>query len=480
MTTEHRPTWVADATFYQIFPDRFAKSDRVDKPANLELWESPPTVNGYKGGDLRGITEKLDWLTDLGINAIYLNPIFQSAANHRYHTHDYHRVDPLLGGDEAFDELVGACHDRGIRVVIDGVFNHASRGFFRFNDILESGASSPWINWFTVHRTPTNAYDTSLPPDYDAWWSLHALPKFNTDNPEVREYLMRVGEYWMRRGADGWRLDVPEEIKTEGFWEEFRSRVRAVNPDAYLVGEIWDAATGWINDLTRFDGVMNYQLTSAVLRFAAGGRIDRDVVAPVNMTLDPSLNGHEYRRALDRLFDLYPEDAHRANLNLLGSHDTPRVLSMVGGDAASVILANVLVFTFPGAPCIYYGDEIGLTGHQDPGSRGAFPWHDEGHWNHELLGAYRSLTALRRDHPALRHGSYRHLLAEAQVYAFVREHGSERLVVAVNAGDHAVHPWAELDGGGAERIWGTGEASIGDGAARFALEPRSAGVWRIH
>ncbi len=480
MNTDHRPSWVSDAIFYQIFPDRFARSDRVAKPSNVEPWDTPPTVSGYKGGDLLGIVEHLDWIQELGVTALYLNPIFQSAANHRYHTHDYFRVDPLLGGDAAYEELIGACHDRGIKVVLDGVFNHASRGFFQFNDILENGASSPWLEWFRIHTTPPNAYDTSRPPDYDAWWSLHALPKFNTDASDVREFLMSVGEHWMRRGADGWRLDVPEEIKTEGFWEEFRTRVRAVNPDAYLVGEIWDPATGWINDLTRFDGTMNYQLTEAILRFAAGDRIDPDVVAPVNLTLDSPLNGLEYRRSIDRLFDLYPEDAHRANLNLLGSHDTARLLSMVGEDPSSVVLAETLVFTFPGAPCIYYGDEIGMSGHHDPGSRASFPWDHADSWNHELLATFRSLAALRHRHPALRHGGYRHVVAEAQVYAFERHHDDDRLVVAVNAGDHEVHPWAVLDGSGAERLWGTGEASVGGGTIRFVMPPRTSAVWKIH
>ena len=479
MTISERPAWVADTIFYQIFPDRFARSERVPKPAHLEPWDAPPTVDGYKGGDLLGVVERLDWLSDLGVSAVYLNPIFQSASNHRYHTHDYFRVDPLLGGDAAFDEMLAACHDRGIRVVLDGVFNHASRGFLQFNDILESGSASPYVDWFTIHEFPPNAYDASRPPGYDAWWNLHALPKFRTENPAVREFLMSVGEHWMRRGADGWRLDVPEEIKTEGFWEEFRQRVRTVNPDAYLVGEIWDPATGWIDDGTRFDGTMNYQLTATVLRFAAAGRIDADVVAPVNMVLEPPIGAVEYRRSIDRLLDLYPAEAQAANLNLLGSHDTARVLSMVGGDGASVRLASLLTFTFPGAPCIYYGDEIGLPGTQDPGSRAGFPWDDEGSWDHDLLAHFRSLSALRREHPALRHGEYRHVLSEGQAYAFAREHAGERLVVAINAGSGGVHPWAAEEGGHAEHLWGSGSASFRDGAMLFDLPPRSAGVWRV-
>ena len=252
------PEWVADAVFYQIFPDRFARSGRVPQPGNLEPWGEPPTHHGYKGGDLIGIAERLDWIEELGANAIYLNPIFRSGSNHRYHTHDYFVVDPLLGGDVGFEQLIAACRARGIRVVLDGVFNHASRGFFPFHDIMENGARSPWIDWFHVDGFPMRAYDEDKPPNYAAWWGLHALPKFNTANPQVVDYLYAVGEYWARRGIDGWRLDVPNEISTPGFWEGFRQRVRAVNPDLYIVGEIWEHATDWIARGDRFDATMNY------------------------------------------------------------------------------------------------------------------------------------------------------------------------------------------------------------------------------
>ncbi|MEN8115248.1 MAG: alpha-amylase family glycosyl hydrolase, partial [Actinomycetota bacterium] len=208
-----------DAVFYQIFPDRFAKSERVRKPLNLEAWDAPPTYHGYKGGDLLGVVENIDWLADLGVTAIYFNPIFRSASNHRYHTHDYYRIDPILGSDEDFDELLAACHARGIRVILDGVFNHSSRGFFRFHDVLENGEQSPYLGWFHINGFPLNPYDMDEPANYESWWGIRALPTFNTDNAEARDYLMRVGEYWAARGIDGWRLDVPEEIKTPGFWE---------------------------------------------------------------------------------------------------------------------------------------------------------------------------------------------------------------------------------------------------------------------
>lgn len=473
------PDWVADAIFYQIFPDRFARSAQVPKLPRLEAWDAPPTRHGYKGGDLLGVVEHLDWLVDLGVTALYLNPIFQSASNHRYHAYDYLQVDPMLGGNEAFDALVAAAHERGVRVVLDGVFNHTGRGFFPFHDVLENGAESPYLDWFTVYGTPINAYDLGRPPDYDAWWRLHALPKLNTGNPAVREYLMRVAEHWIRRGADGWRLDVPEEITTSGFWEEFRARVRAVNPEAYLVGEIWHAAPQWIATGERFDGVMNYVLTEALLRFAGADHIDAEVIAPVNLTLRPPLDAVGYREAIERLLAAYPETAHRGNLNLLGSHDTARVLSMVGEDRDSVTLAALLLFTFPGAPCIYYGDEIGMTGHHDPGARAAFPWEHPGSWDRHLLEAFRSLAALRREHSALRRGGYRHLAAEGGTYAFARELEGECLVVAVNAGGDAGGITVPRPGDAEERLWGRGEARGEGGSLHLELPGRSGAVWRV-
>ncbi|MEO1127369.1 MAG: alpha-amylase family glycosyl hydrolase, partial [Cyanobacteria bacterium J06639_16] len=210
------PDWVKHAVFYQIFPDRFARArepySQPEMAVPLELWTAPPTQSGYKGGDLWGAMEQLDYLQDLGITAIYLTPIFQSACNHRYHTHDYYQVDPLLGGNQAFMDFLKAAHQRDMRVVLDGVFNHASRGFFFFNDILENGPASPWLDWFKVEKWPLSAYDGSLPANYRSWVNNRALPQFNHDHPAVREYIMRIGEHWIRMGIDGWRLDVPFEV----------------------------------------------------------------------------------------------------------------------------------------------------------------------------------------------------------------------------------------------------------------------------
>jgi cyclomaltodextrinase / maltogenic alpha-amylase / neopullulanase len=470
------PAWVADAVFYQIFPDRFAVSPRVAKPFNLEPWHTPPTTHGYKGGDLLGIVEHLDWLTDLGVNALYLNPVFQAVANHRYHTHDYFQVDPILGGNDAFEELLDVCHRRGIRVVIDGVFNHASRGFLQFNDILENGPRSPWIDWFIVRDWPLHAYDETHHPNYDAWWGLAALPKFNTDHPQVREFLMRVGEHWARRGIDGWRLDVPQEIKTPGFWEEFRQRIKAINPDLYLVGEVWAEATEWIGDGTRFDGTMNYPLTAAIISFVAGDRVDptTDIDNPWYVITEP-LDAAEYANRVDHLLAAYPDHAHLANLNLLDSHDTARILSIASGDRDSVVLGALLLFTFPGAPCVYYGTEIGLPGGRDPDCRRSFPW-EEQEQDRELLETFRSLVALRREHPALRSSDYRRVhptgKRNGQLVAFERRDGDETLLVAVNAGEEDAG--VPVGPGSFTLLWGEGKA--GDGAIH--LPARTGSVWR--
>jgi cyclomaltodextrinase / maltogenic alpha-amylase / neopullulanase len=473
------PGWISDAIFYQIFPDRFATSSRVPKPSGLEDWDSPPTTHGYKGGDLLGIVDRLDYLADLGINAIYLNPIFWSASNHRYHTYDYYVVDPLLGGNDAFDTLLAACHERRIRVVIDGVFNHASRGFFAFHDVAENGASSPWKDWFHVDGFPLHPYEESKPANYWAWWGLRGLPKLNTENADVREYLMRIAEHWIERGADGWRLDVPQEIKTEGFWEEFRSRVKAINPDAYIVGEIWDNAAEWISDGSRFDGTMNYLFAGYTLAYAAGHRIAYSLASGQNYPLTPALDAPSYRQRIDDLIAAYPAEAAEANLTLLGSHDTSRILSVAGGDIASVELSALLQFTFPGAPSIYYGDEIGMKGTGDPASRGSFPWEHRDSWNDTVRSTMQSLISLRREHTALRRGTFTSAAASAGMFVFTRANDDERLVVAVNAGDSAAS--VSMDGplGAFHAIWGEGGIKPDHDTVLVALPPRSGAVWKV-
>ena len=439
------PDWVKHAVFYQIFPDRFAKSQqprkRLLQNASWEDWHAMPTLQGYKGGDLWGVMEQLDYLQDLGINAIYFTPIFQSASNHRYHTHDYYQVDPMLGGNPAFKELLDAAHQRNIKVVLDGVFNHSSRGFFFFHDVLENGPHSPWVDWFKIEGWPLSAYNGDFPANYHGWDNNRALPTFNHDNPEVREYIMEIAEYWLKFGIDGWRLDVPFEIKTEGFWQEFRDRVKAANPEAYIVGEVWEDSRQWL-DGTQFDGVMNYLFTAPTIAFTAGDRVDMEQLEGRSYYPYPPLFAPEYGEKIKALLELYPWEIQLTQLNLLASHDTARLLSIAEEDRDSVELATLLLLTFPGAPSIYYGDEVGLPGRLDPDSRRGFPM--EANWEQSVLDYHRKLIAIRHNYPALRTGNYQILFAEGTVYVFARTLGTEELVIAVNIGTEPTHVNVEV------------------------------------
>lgn len=463
------PDWVKTAVFYQIFPDRFARSPRTHHRRGLSFkpWGSPPEEQGYQGGDLRGIVDHLDYLRDLGITALYLNPVFTSASNHGYHTYDYLQVDPLLGGNDALRELLDEAHRRELRVILDGVFNHSGRGFWAFHHILENGGDSPYIDWFHIRDWPLRPYDNpdGLPINYDAWWGLAALPKFNFDNPGVRDYFLEVAEYWIRFGADGWRLDVPEEVDDPPFWRDFRRVVKAANPDAYIVGEIWHPAQDWLQG-DRFDAVMNYLFSRAALGFLGAETLQVDY-KPGGYTLAP-LAGPDFAQAIEEMLTLYPWQVIQSQLNLIDSHDTARTLWMVGGDESALRLCTLLQMTMPGSPCIYYGDEIGLTGGPDPGSRGAFPWHDESLWNRALLDFTRQAIALRHRHPVLSLGNFRTLSVNspqaAQLYAFRRDWQATSAIVIFNAASENLRLTLNVDEGLEGRtftaVWGVGEATV--------------------
>jgi len=482
----HTPDWVKHAVFYQIFPDRFARSVPphqewlLDVP--LEDWDAPPTFHGYKGGNLWGVIEQLDYLQDLGINAIYLNPIFSSASNHRYHTLDYYQVDPLLGGDEAFASLLKEAHRRNIKIVLDGTFNHASRGFYFFNDILENGSNSPWLDWFKIEGWPIAPYDRSRPANYASWNDHRALPEFNTNHPGVREYIMRIAEHWIQLGADGWRLDSADYIKTSGFWQEFRDRVKAINPEAYIVGEIPLEASQWL-DGTQFDGVSSLPFLIATTAFVVG---DHQVKGHFKeYAPPPPTDAAGYGDQITELLQRYPWEIQLTQLNGINNHDTARLIDIAGGDRPSLYLATLLLFTFPGAPCIYYGDEVGLTGGYDPECRKGFPSQEE--WDRDILEYHRQLITLRHTHAALRIGEYLSLYAEGEIYVFARLLAEEVLVIAVNAGNEtakvSIHPsWRSLAAASASEpnqvlfTYGSNEVNwSGEAAQRslnFTLAPR--------
>jgi neopullulanase len=471
------PEWVQDAVFYQIFPDRFARGVALAKPGHLDPWGAPPTCHGYQGGDLIGVVEHLDYLQDLGITAIYFTPVFQSASNHRYHTHDYEKVDPMLGGNSALRRLLDEAHARGIRVVLDGVFNHASRGFFQFHDIMENGPRSAYLDWFHVKEFPLTAYDTHRKPNYGAWWGLPALPKFNTGCPAVREFLWGIGRRWIEFGIDGWRLDVPSEINDDSFWREFRVRVKIANPDAYIVGEVWTDAQRWLQG-DMWDAVMNYQFTRACLAFFIGDRVDDEALRKTSLyPLGPS-GAVAFRRAIERLIGLYAPSITAVMLNLLGSHDMARFLSLARSDRSALELATAFQMTYPGAPSIYYGEEIGMLGGHDPANRGAFPWHQPERWDHELLHGIQRLTALRHTRPALRRGTYHILHAEADVFAHARQLGDETLIVAFNTARASRRVTIDLKGllpenAALHRAWSSDGIRVENDRIPLDLAPRS-------
>ncbi len=459
------PYWVEDAIFYQIFPDRFANGDTRNDPVNVQPWGSTPTLTGFQGGDLAGIIQKFDYLLDLGVNAVYINPIFQSPSNHRYNTTDYYRIDPKLGSSGEFKDLLELAHRNGVRIILDGVFNHAGRGFWAFNDILENQAQSPYKDWFHIQRFPVDAYSPGPAKDYLGWWDLKSLPKFNTDHPAARRYLLDVARYWTAQGIDGWRLDVPNEIDDDAFWAEFREIVRSVNPEAYLVGEIWEADPRWAND-THFDGLLNYPLRTALLGF-----------------LDQKLTATEFGRQAEALLGIYPRENAYAMFSMLGSHDTERILTHCGGDINKVRLAMMFQFSYPGVPVVYYGDEIGLEGEEDPDCRQAFPW-DESRWKPGLRPFVQRLVAIRKRLATLRRGNMVRLLADDKrgVFVFARTLGVEQVVIALNAS--STHRTIRIpveglnmpDGQIVHNLVGAGEYFISGTTLTVSLEPWS-GAW---
>ncbi len=447
------PGWVHNAVFYQIFPDRFARSGRTPHPRGIQFkpWGSPPEEQGFQGGDLYGVIEKLDYLQALGVNALYLNPIFASASNHRYHTYDYFQVDPLLGGNAALRELLDSAHRRGMYVVLDGVFNHASRGFWPFHHVLENGPNSPYVDWFIIHDWPLRPYssDENHPPNYAAWWGLPALPKLNTANPGVRDYLFSVARHWVEFGIDGWRLDVPNEINDDDFWRQFRRVVKTANPRAYIVGEIWGAAQRWLRG-DMFDGVMNYLFTGLTLGFFGARTLQEFHHA--EMPLNP-LDAPAFAERIQAMLAMYDWEINLAQLNLLDSHDMPRALWLMGDDKSALRLAVLFQMTMPGAPCIYYGDEIGMSAAGDPHCRGAFPWEQEDAWDQDLLTFYKRAIALRRQNAVLRTGSFEVIHAKGEVFAFQRQLENRRAVAVFNAGETATRVQLPVHTNGAMRFF---------------------------
>jgi cyclomaltodextrinase len=414
------PGWVRDAVFYQIFPERFYNGNPKNDPPNVEPWGNEPTTRNFMGGDLQGILDKLDYLEELGVTALYLTPIFRSNSSHKYDTIDYFAVDPHFGGMSLLRKLVNSCHKRGIRIILDAVFNHCSHLHPYFLDVKKRGKKSRYWDWFTIKKWPIPNRFTKHKQAlewYECWWGFHTLPKLNFSNPEVEKYFLDVAQFWLREAhIDGWRLDVPNEI-IQSFWPKFRRAVKEANPEAYIVGEIWDDATAWLQG-DQFDAVMNYRFQKALLGYFA------------EETLDTKGLDHTLRQIM---MD-YPEQATAVMLNLLGSHDTARPMTASTGDLDALKLMVTLQFSFEGAPCIYYGDEIGMEGGKDPECRRCYPWDKPELQNRNLFAYYKKLIAIRKTNPALHVGTFRPFVVddERELYAFERRADGNHCVVALN------------------------------------------------
>ena len=400
------PEWAKEAVFYQIMPERFANGDTTNDPDNTEPWGGEPSFTNFFGGDLQGVLDHLDDLEELGINAIYFTPLFLSPSNHKYDIVDYKLVDPHFGDNALLKKVVETCHARGIRVMLDAVFNHCSDQFPPFQDVLKHGDQSKYANWFHVNQFPAHVQDDGI-ATYDTFGFFGNMPKFNTADPEVKKYLLDVAEYWIKEiKLDGWRLDVANEVDNH-FWRDFRHVVKKANPDSYIVGEVWSDSLTWlVGDM--FDSVMNYPFADKVLQFFNGG-----------------MDGITFANRVGSILMRYPQQTNEVVFNMLCSHDTGRLLNRVGNDKRKLKLSVVFLFTFMGTPCIFYGDEVGLTGGDDPECRQCMIWDPE-EQDRELFYFYQAMISLRKRNHALRQGRFRFLKADPEdgriIYERVDEH----------------------------------------------------------
>ncbi|MBC7645189.1 MAG: glycoside hydrolase family 13 protein [Thermoleophilia bacterium] len=357
------PEWVKDAVFYQIFPDRFANGDVGNDPNGTMPWGAAPTNDSISGGDVNGITQKLGYLTKLGVNALYMNPIFTSPSNHGYDITDYEHVNPRLGGNDAFKQLIDGAHKNGVKVMLDGVLNHTSHQHPWFTDVRQNGPKSQFFDRFTVNQWPIHyerdADGILRSPDYKSWWGYASLPVLTNDNPKVRDYFLTGKDAIVKKWItdykiDGWRMDVADELPAD-YWKTARTAIKQADPNAYLVAENWHDASSMVQG-DQFDGAMNYQY----FQQPANEFFAKKTLSPDDF--------------IKRLGNNYPGDAKFGMLNILDSHDTPRFIEEAGGDWYRLRAAAIFQMTYVGAPVVYYGDELGVAGGKDPDSRRTFPW----------------------------------------------------------------------------------------------------------
>lgn len=374
------PKWAKSTIWYQIFPDRFCNGDPSNDPKEVMPWESRPTMHNFMGGDLQGVMDRLDYLHDLGISGIYFCPIFKGDTNHKYETVDYMQIDPAFGTNELFKELVQKAHALGIRIMLDGVFNHTGHQHPFFQDVVNNGEKSKYKDWYCIHKYPVTY------GNYETFATVGHMPKINMENPETMEYFLEVGRYWVREfGIDGWRLDVANEIG-HVFWRKFREEVRKINPEVLIVGEIWHDALPWLRG-DQFDTVMHYPLMDACMKYF----------------IKDQMKGEDFEEAINKILISYPVNVTENTFNLLGSHDTSRLLAEANEEVDKFKLAYAYLFTHSGSPMIYYGDEIGMTGsmgHGQEDHRKCMVW-DETRWNRDLHEFMKELIRIRKENSDL-------------------------------------------------------------------------------
>ena len=417
--TDPMPDWARGCVGYQIFPDRFRREPTL-AGGEVEPWDSDRVQNEYRfGGNLRGILKAVPYLRDLGVKLIYTTPIFLSDSSHRYNTFDYYRIDPLLGTEDDLRALCDELHRNGMRIVLDGVFNHSGVQFAPFADAVEKGPESPYYDWFFFDEKQEHGYHTF------GHWAY--MPKLNLRNEACAQYFLDVGRYWLRDfGIDGWRLDVSPEVWPD-FWRRFHRMMKNENPQSLMIAECWDDSREWLTQGDMFDSTMHYVLSRSIWnRFAYH---------------KTSLQQFDW--AVNSALMLYPWRTQEVLWTFLGSHDTQRMRTRAGGDLRMLHAAAFFQFTYPGVPIIYYGDELGMEGGDDPFCRFPMRWHDvDGNPTH---AHYQRLAHLRQQNPALRVGGFRTLAARDDgLYVYERSAPEQTVICALNTGLAPVRARIEL------------------------------------
>jgi glycosidase len=379
------PEWVKETVWYQIFPERFANGDASNDPAGTLPWGSKaPDRQDFFGGDLQGVLDHLDHLEELGINGLYFCPIFEAHSNHKYDTIDYFKVDPAFGDAQLLKQLIQECHKRGIKVMLDAVFNHMGDVSRQWQDVVQHGESSPYADWFHIHHfpvsyTPSADFEHASEISYDTFAFTPHMPKLNTANPEVQAYLLKIANYWITEfDIDAWRLDVANEVDHH-FWKEFRKTCDAAKQDFYILGEIWHSSQSWLQG-DEFHAVMNYAYTDAIKAYFVKQEIPLEqMVSEINNQLM-----------------LYRDQTNQIQFNVLDSHDTPRILTEAQGSKELVKQVMAFMYLQPGVPCVYYGDEFGMTGEMDPDCRKCMVWNPL-EQDQQLFAFFKQLIRFRKE-----------------------------------------------------------------------------------